>query len=511
MIFDLLKKREVRLNNIYGVNLHSTPFRTKKSPPKPNLYAFFITLGLALLKDNAKLCYIIPQTVLTAGDLDVLRYHLAKFYTIEKIVTFSGKMFIGRGLKQDRPVPTSSLILVVRRTQPHKQHHVDIINCEDTGTDIQTIIESIRTAKRTSKKTIGQMQLLENLTSWNFVTHKKVLLDLCTAYKKTTDGLSTYYEHALATHFFKSAFYFDIGYNIDEKNILDAPRESMDNYVYPKINEKYYSIREYKGYYPDTRTGTSKFRIKLLKNNQNYHLLDSDHRIVWSYMNFGKFHFSSIPIIWARNQICGIGSKNKRELLYLFAILNSPLTSRVLESNLRSANEKDFLLSIASVKEFVRVPKITAANLSIKSEIIQAVPEILALEEITLADLVDFSKVMMQKFDAVSVKGNSLILCKDKKETKLEIKSNEALVKRTIAEKYRTERLEFEGGTIRLSELKSLPAIDFKRQAALKDYIDDMVFSLYFGIPLKKLGMAQAPAIRKLCEENKFYKLLKKA
>ncbi|GAH63692.1 unnamed protein product, partial [marine sediment metagenome] len=95
LIFDSMKRGKVKLNNIYGVNLHSTPNNQKKYAPKPNLYAFFIALGLALLKDNAKLCYITPQTILTAGDLDVLRYHLAKYVTIEKIITFSGNLFIG--------------------------------------------------------------------------------------------------------------------------------------------------------------------------------------------------------------------------------------------------------------------------------------------------------------------------------------------------------------------------------------------------------------------------------
>jgi hypothetical protein len=109
LIFNLLKKQEVKLNDIYGVNLHSIPSRHKKYAPKPNLYAFFVALGLALLKDNAKLCYIIPQTILTAGDLDVLRYHLAKYTTIEKIITFSGKMFIGRGIKQNKPFATSEV------------------------------------------------------------------------------------------------------------------------------------------------------------------------------------------------------------------------------------------------------------------------------------------------------------------------------------------------------------------------------------------------------------------
>jgi len=82
LIFELMKQGKASLNNIYGVNLHSIPNKTKKRPPKPNLYAFFIALGIALLKDNGKLCYIIPQTILVNPDFDVIRYHLAKFTTL---------------------------------------------------------------------------------------------------------------------------------------------------------------------------------------------------------------------------------------------------------------------------------------------------------------------------------------------------------------------------------------------------------------------------------------------
>ncbi len=79
------KDDNISLGNVYGVNLHSIPNNRKKYAPKPNLYAFFIALGLALLKRNGKMCYIIPQTILSNGDNDVLRHHLANNTTIEYI------------------------------------------------------------------------------------------------------------------------------------------------------------------------------------------------------------------------------------------------------------------------------------------------------------------------------------------------------------------------------------------------------------------------------------------
>jgi len=508
LIFDLLKKREVKLNNIYGVNLHSIPGKPKRYRPNPNLYAFFLALGLALLKDNAKLCYIIPQTILTAGDLDVLRYHLAKFTTIEKIITFSGKMFIGRGLKQNRPVSTSSLIIVIRWTQPDRQHYVEIINCKDASPEISTTIDNIRNGKKINKKKILQGKLLGSITNWNFIIQDKSLLDFYDVYKQSTESISTYYEHVLAQREFKTNFYFDSGYSIDEKKILRSPPKE-DYYLYPKIKNDIWTIKEFRGFWPNIREGKSPNLIKLRQANQGYNLLDSPCKVIWSYVNPQRFHFTSSPVIWARNQICAVGSKNINEIFYLFAIFNSPLVNLMLNLNLRSVHEKDYLISTSAIKQFVRVPRIIESNQFVKDEIIKRTDEMLALEDVKLADLVDFSEVMMQKFDAVSVKGDSLILHKDKEERKLKIKINKGLVEKTIADKYGSDELEFEHRQIRLSDLKSLPAIDFERQAALKDYIDDLVFSLYFNIPLTKVGLERAPSIKELCQKNRFYNLVK--
>lgn len=77
-LFRMMKNGSAKLSKIYGWNLHSAPGRQKKYPPKPNLYAFFLALGFALLKKNGRFCYIIPQTVLTEPDYDVVRYHLSQ-------------------------------------------------------------------------------------------------------------------------------------------------------------------------------------------------------------------------------------------------------------------------------------------------------------------------------------------------------------------------------------------------------------------------------------------------
>jgi hypothetical protein len=512
LIFEFLRKKEVKLNDIYGVNLHSIPGKPKRYRPNPNLYAFFIALGLALLKDNAKLCYIIPQTVLVNPDFDVIRYHLAKYTTIEKIITFSGKMFVGRGLKQNKPVATSSLIFVIRRCQPDSLNYVEIINCKDTSSEIKTTIQNIQDGRKICRERILQGKLLENVTNWNFIKHSKSFSDFYEMYKNTTESITIYYAHSLAQHQFKTKFYFDGGYSIDERKFLDDPMAKILNYGCPKLDDNFWTIRTCVGYWPNIRDERNKMFIKLRQGNQAYNFLDSKYKVVWSYNNTTRFFFTNLPIIWARNKFLGIGSNNIHEILYLFGLLNSPITKFLLDNIVKIDQEdrRTILVSLQIIKDQIRVPKITECNQTVKDEIIKRTEEMLALEEIKLSDFADFSGVMMQKFDTVSVKGDSLVLCKDRKEIKLKIKSSKALVEKMITDNYRSDNLEFESVKINLSELKSLPAIDFERQTALKDYVDDLVFALYFNIPLGEIGLDYADEIKKACQKSTYYRLMAK-
>jgi hypothetical protein len=402
LIFEWLKKKEVKLNNIYGVNLHSIPHNPKKYRPNPNLYAFFIALGLALLKDNAKLCYIIPQTMLVNPDFDVIRYHLAKYTTIEKIITFSGKMFIGRGLKQNKPVATSSMIFIARRKYPDKQHYVEVINHKDSGKEIKETLNAISVGKKVSKKKILQGRLLENVDNWNIIKLNEASTDFYEAYRKQPESITAYYTHSLAQHQFKSKFYFDGGYSIDEKRFLDNPVANILNYKCPKLDDNFWSIRTCVGYWPNIRDSHNKMFIKLRQGNQEYNFLDSRYKVVWSYNNTTRFFFTNLPVIWARNKFLGIGSDNRSEILYLFGLLNSSITNFLLGSTVKIGQEdrRTILVSLQIIKNQVQVPKITECNQHIKDEIIKRAEEMLALEEVKLADFVDFSGVVMQKFDA---------------------------------------------------------------------------------------------------------------
>jgi hypothetical protein len=506
LIFELMKQGKARLNNIYGVNLHSVPNNQKKYAPKPNLYAFFIALGIALLKDKGKLCYIIPQTILTAGDLDVLRYHLAKFTTIEKIITFSGKMFIGRGLKQNKPVATSSLIFVLNRKIPSALNQVEITNYKNPNDTIEEALQNIlisKTSKKIEKKKILQNKLFQNVANWNFIKQSKKFLDFYEEYQRNTNDISVYYEHILAEQKFGNRFYFDGGGNILESKIANNKINAFEIFDYKSNDYTRFTITTGSGkYYPKNE------KITFPQGSQGIKVFQQQYKVIWRTKDAPKFQFCDKEILLVSNQSLTISSNNKREVLFLLSLLNSPINRLILENNLLQEQEHAFLLPIKSIKEYVRVPKINEDNQSIKGEIIKYTEEMLTLEEKTLSDFVDFSKVMTQKFNRVSVGGDDLILEKDDEKIKLTIKENQGLVKKSLNERYGKQIIELEKQKISLSQLKDLPIIDYKKQQKIKDYIDDLVFALYLNIGLEKLGLNQAEKIKSKCSRNPYYKLV---
>ena len=498
------KNKKLYMNDIYGVNLHSVPGYPKKGRPNPNLYAFFIALGLSLLKDNGKLSFIIPQTILIDSDYDVLRYHLSKHPTMQSMIMFEGKMFIGRGLKQTKPVPTSSLIFVVQSKRALVNNKVQIRNYrQKTHGETFDELLNVRNCKRA---TILQADLLKGFKNWNLITKGKKVKDILQNYTDNSNSLSEYYMHIEAEAIYKSRFYFDGGYGIDESLMLNV----KSDYMYPKVNNHYYTLKDIRGFWPNMRNKNDIYFIKMRQATQGYGLLDSPYKIVWSYAATKRFFFTDKKVIWARNQFEAIGSKNKKEIHYLFSILNSSISWFLIYNVLMNENEETLTvaLSLKSVKSEFRVPKITKENQFIKDEIIKRAEEMLDLEDCQLQDLVDFSDITKQKFDSAEVKGNDLILTQNRKEYKAPIKSKKDVVKAVLEENFGEKNLL--PGEIVLSELKHLMALDKDLQESLKNYIDDLVFALYFNIPVKKVGIRLASQIKGLCHQNEFYDYIQK-
>lgn len=500
MIVKLIQNKKASMGDIYGVNLNTVPQHIKPYAPKPNLYAFFIALGLALLKDNGLLSYIIPQTVLVNTDLDVIRYHLAKYTTIKKIVTFRSKMFTGRGLAQKRPVATSSLIFIVERRQSNLTNMVEVVNhLKENKTSDESMID-INSNKNISRKFIPQNDLLVKVDNWNFIKWNKKESELMEEYKRNTESLDIYRDYSISKERFGDIFIIDGSINIMKKDLKESLDGNIEDYYTIYTFGDNYSMRPI-GYYPKSK------KIKIAKGSQGLIVIPPRFKVFWKYINHDHFYFvegeNVLPIY---QQYC-ITSNNKNEILFLLSIFNSSMVSFSISKNLKVANEDklSLLFGLRVLKKFVRVPKITDTNEHLKNKVINLTEQLLKLEKLSLADMVDFSGVLTQKFDRVYVDEGRLVLEKGGEILKLPVKQDSSLVSKIIKANYNKEGPELDKHEITLSELMSSPVIDFDKQEEIKNHIDDLVFCLYFNVYIPKDKVSDIDFIKSACLKNKFY------
>lgn len=447
------------------------------------------------------MCYIVPQTLLTANDLDVIRYHLAKFTTIEKIVTFSGRMFVGRGLRQDKPVATSSLIFVVRRKQPDGRNFVEIVNSDDSSTDIEECLTNIQRGKNVRRKKILQNKLLQEVGNWNFINHEADFLSLHRQYKLNTESIAEFRARLSA----RNDLVFDGGVKIKQSLVIHKEQsDCFEVFDYRQNRWDRYSVSRSGQYYP--KTGPFQF----IPGSQGLAAYGRKYKVVWRTRFAERFQFTNREIVLVNNQSLTVACNSRETLLFYFALLNSPINKLILDKSFRQENERNYFIPLRALKACVRIPTLSDPTEVIRNEIVKATGRILGLEDVYLGDIVDFSSILMQKFDGIAVEGSHVILRKGRKEKKVKIKKDKDVVERTIAERYPSDGLEFEKGKVLLSELKTLAAIDFEEQAQLKDYIDDLVFALYFNVRLPRVGLDDAEEIKKACKKSRYYRILDK-
>jgi len=466
----------ITMGNVYGVNLNTVPDRIKPYSPKPNLYAFFVALGLALLKKGGKMCYIIPQTMFTAGDLDVLRYHLAKNTTIEKLLTFEGNLFVGRGLQQKKPIATSSLIFVVKKERPEKNHQVEVINFTPYFTKKGESFKVYFKGKHRKKpKYFSQSELLENVENWSFVKSDKETLNLFKKYTQQSLSIEEYRKKVLNNY---DEICFDGGLILNNDKISKQFIEDGYKIFNPKINNySRFSTTKSDLFYDKNNL------IEFIPGSQGMKAFENQYKIIWKTRFNHIFQFSDeINLLLNGNQSLLISSNNKNELLYLFSLLNSPITKKILQEKLMLPNEQAFIVPLTAIKQYFRVPIITLKKQPLKEEIISLAEKMLDLEKVTLKNLVDFNDLTVQRFDNIQVTRNNLILTFNQKDYQCKIEiGKEDFVKKLISEKYFENGLIFNREEVTLQELKNLEAIDFEAQSELKKQIDDLVYELYFS------------------------------
>jgi len=464
----------ITMGDVYGVNLNTVPNFRKPYSPKPNLYAFFVALALALLKKGGKMCYIIPQTMLTAGDLDVIRYHLAKNTVIEKLITFEGNLFVGRGLEQKRPIATSSLIFVVKKDIPETNHNVEVINFKPYFTEKGESFKVYFKGKHRQKaKHILQSELLENLENWNFIKLSKKSILFHKQYHINSLSIENYRKNILNNY---DEITIDGGLDLIKDKISKYPSGDCYKIFNPQNNDyKKFRLTKTNLFYDKQE------KIGFLPGSQGMKVFMNQYKIVWKTRFNEIFQFSDEKdLLINGNQSLLISSNNKSELLFLFSLLNSAITKKILQEKLKLPNEQSYIVPLTAIKQYIRIPKITPENQHIKAKIIELTEKMLDIETITLSDLVDFKNFTVQRFDNVHVVGNHLVVHFNNNEYKLEItKDKTEFVKKIISDNYYDNSLIFKRKEVSLQELLNLETIDFDQQTKIKTEIDELVGEMY--------------------------------
>ena len=128
------------------------------------------------------------------------------------------------------------------------------------------------------------------------------------------------------------------------------------------------------------------------------------------------------------------------------------------------------------------------------------------MERDLFSNQADFKGILQQKFDSVEVQGNKLVICYKSNCVKCNITGNAALVQQTLTDNLTS--LTDENGIGSISDLKNLSVIDFATQGEIKNYIDDLVFSLYFKVKQLDIGFTNRTKVHSACARHKYYQLI---
>ena len=474
-LFKLMKKRSVRLSNIYGWNLHSAPGRQKKYPPKPNLYAFFIALGFALLKGDGRFCYIIPQTMLTEPDFDVVRYHLSHDYTIDSLITFSGKLFVGRSISQRKEIHTSSLILVCTKRRAPANHIVECVSVLDRDGDVRDILARLGEHRQHARK-VRQSELRKSIDNWNFITWKPALARLHRKYRRHSESIAAYSEHRLASQRFGARFYFDVGFILDRRKERDAPGRNGWGLV------DFQDFLNFTNFRPRTYYPCAERDIELPKNSQGYAALRHRHKLLWEKERKYKFYYTDADVVPSMSYCQIISSDNRDEIFFLFAVLNSSITRYIFEGTFSLGNEKiGMFVAVSRLKEFVRPPLVdTPEKVDVKKTIIALVEEALDMERPVLGQFVEMD-TLVRRVSNVRVRGQELLVTHRGGDLSFPIARGAV----GLVETALRSGVEGAGGllgaerSVTVNELKSLPAFDEAGQRAILRKVDEKVLDLY--------------------------------
>ena len=126
-------------------------------------------------------------------------------------------MFLGRGIKQNKPVATSSLIFIIRKTAPAINHQTEIINYiqKEDQPFYTKYLQNPKKWHKVIKKKILQNNLQKNAANWNYITQEPEVLEVLDSYEKNSDSFDTYRLFEFAVPKYQDKFYFDVGFILD--------------------------------------------------------------------------------------------------------------------------------------------------------------------------------------------------------------------------------------------------------------------------------------------------------
>ncbi len=381
--YQKIKSKQLRLNNLWGFNLHSISGNAKKYAPKPNLYAFFIAHALHLTKDKGRVVFIVPQTLLQSTDLDVVRAMLSDPDTgyLKQILVFQDHKF---SLLEKR-IHTSSLVLCMQKNDKANQSkdrriadnsqsnlYVQVLTLANKEMDSDNVYDAM--PQYTDKK-FPLSVLYKYAANWLFLLWSDKQQRQARSFWRNSQSVDIYYQHETALKLFGSKFYFDKGVAIDRSKIQNISEVKAANFwEIPIFRPGYFELQK-------SNQGIQTEYIKIPQGSQGWAVWQQKYKIVWRYMNPNVFYFSRQPIVCSVNYGV-IASDNLDDILYLLALLNCSCVKDILYANTKIESEKDFLWGIQVIKKYFRVPLRIDKNKSggIKRKIIDTMQQILDSE-----------------------------------------------------------------------------------------------------------------------------------
>lgn len=334
-----------------------------------------------------------------------------------------------------------------------------------------------------------QSELYDKIINWNFLVKTFDEQRFVELYQKSSISIEEY-RKSLVNY---DLVQFDRGLKF-EKNKINS---TQAGYQLIKKNKDKYTLET------QNKFIESEY-IKLPLGSQGLQIFDNKYKIIWSYMNYDKFYFTDKRVMIDYNYII-ISSNEQQEMLYLFALLNSKVNNFIIDFYLKIPNEQAILLGLTPIKQFIKIPLMDKNKEKIKNLIVKQMRHLFSIEEQKLSDLVDFRNITIQKFDSYSVDSDKLILYKDSKTYNLKIQKtiNYQYIKQSLDTYYNDLK------NITLFELKNINIIDKEQQQNTKNYIDDLVYALYFNIELDSNDINNANIVHEKCSSHELYSICK--